>query len=118
MTAKVVQTAAEARRREHVWRRVRTVCASLDGAGEAPSFGHPAFRAGRKLRPLVVLDHYRGQSCPWVRVDPGRRNELLADPAFFPAPYDKHETALFRKIVGIKWGYFKSLTLFSYSSVK
>jgi hypothetical protein len=118
VTAKVAHTAAEARRRAQVWRRVRKICATLDGAVEASSFGHPAFRAGRRLRPFVVLDHYGGQSCLWFRVDPGRRGELLADPAFFPAPYDRRETALCRRVVGIKWGVVKSLILYSYSSVK
>lgn len=118
VAANVAHTAAEARRREQAWRRVRKICATLDGAVEAPSFGHLAFRAGRKHRPFVVLDHYGGQSCLWFRVDPGRRGDLLADPAFFPAPYDRHETALCRRIVGIKWGVVKSLILYSYLSVK
>lgn len=104
--------------RATVWAWVRSVCDKLDGAVEAPSFGNPAFRVGVKRRPFVVLDIYRGESCLWVRVDPGRRSDLLADPAYFPAPYDRTGVALCRRLPGLRRREFKSLILYSYVVVK
>jgi predicted DNA-binding protein (MmcQ/YjbR family) len=84
---------------------------------EGLSFGNPTFRAGRKKRAFLVLDRYRGQDCLWFRVDPGRRDELLADPRFFPAPYDPRQTALCRTLTHPNWRQIIALIKYSYSSV-
>lgn len=105
------------KRRAAVWTKVRAICATLEGVVERASHGNPAFRAGKRQSPFVVLDVYRGASCLWVKVDPGRRAALLADSRFFPSPYDPRQQALCCTLDGANVSQFKSLIYDSYSAV-
>lgn len=98
--------------RERIWARVREICRHFPEASAGLSFGNPCVRAGR--RPFVVLDCYKGEDCIFVYVARGLREDLLQDPAFFPAPYDPRERAICCKIPNIKWSQIKALILGSY----
>ncbi|MDX2143720.1 MAG: MmcQ/YjbR family DNA-binding protein [Rhodospirillaceae bacterium] len=112
VTAKSKTSAA----RERVLARLRKICAALPDVVEKPSFGNPAFRAG--TRPFVVLDRYKRTDCIFIYVDPGRREELLANDAFFKAPYDPREKALCRTLEKIDWREMQALIGESYRLVR
>ncbi|HKA89845.1 MAG TPA: MmcQ/YjbR family DNA-binding protein [Haliangiales bacterium] len=65
--------------------RLRSVCAKLPGAEETTSFGHPAFRVGKKT--FAVLDAYRGSACLCFKVAPSLQRMLVEDARYFAAPY-------------------------------
>lgn len=96
-------------------RRLRAICRALPEAFEGTSFGHIAFRVGK--RPFVVLDRYKGVDCIFLYVDPGRRGALLRDKRFFKAPYDPREKGLCRTLEGIDWTEMKALVRYSYRAV-
>ena len=101
--------------RQRVWMRLSKICESLPEAALGVSFGNPCFRAGK--RPFLVLDHYKGEDCLFFYVDHGLRAELLKDKCFFPAPYDRGERGLCRRLSGIDWPQLKGLVIQSYRQV-
>ena len=80
---------------------LRAICTALPDAQESPSFGNPAFKARGKA--FAVLDRYKGKSCLWLLIDPGRRDALLALPGWFKSPYDPREEALCCELGHIDW---------------
>lgn len=68
--------------------RLRETCLHLPETRETLKWGHPTFEAGKKM--FAVLDEYDGRPCLAFRACPERRQELLADPRFFDAPYAAH----------------------------
>jgi predicted DNA-binding protein (MmcQ/YjbR family) len=71
-------------------RVLRSLAKRLPEASEGTSFGHAAFRAGK--RPFAVLDHYRGVDCLCVQLDRRERARRLRDPRYFETPYDRTKT--------------------------
>jgi predicted DNA-binding protein (MmcQ/YjbR family) len=61
------------------------MCAGLAGAEETESFGHPAFRVGKKT--FAVLDEYRGVACLCFKVPIALQQTLVDDARYFAAPY-------------------------------
>jgi predicted DNA-binding protein (MmcQ/YjbR family) len=86
---------------------LRGVCASLPDATEGLTFGNPTFKIAGKT--FAVLDSYKGIDCLWIRIDPGRREELLAEPGWFMAPYDRREEALCWDLRSVDWTVAASL---------
>jgi len=80
---------------------LRPICMALPGCVETLTFGNPTFKA--KGKSFAVLDEYKGVSCLWLRVDPGRRQRLLDLPGWFPSPYDPREKALCCGLNDIDW---------------
>ena len=80
---------------------LRGICANLPGSTELLTFGNPTFKAAGKS--FAVLDSYKGVDCLWLRIDPGRRNETLAEPGWFKAPYDRREEALCWDLCKVDW---------------
>ena len=95
--------------------RLRAECAGWPGVTETTSWGNPTFKADGKS--FAVLDRYRDEYCIWLRCDPARRESLLADGAFAPAPYDRNKTAICRRLDGLDWDSFGPLLRDSYESV-
>ena len=95
--------------------RLRKICLRLPETAEGLSFNNVAFRAGK--RPFVVLDHYNGNDCIFVYVDPGRRDSLLKDKRFFKAPYDPREKGLCRTLEKLDWRQMEGLIIESYRQV-
>jgi hypothetical protein len=93
--------------------RLRTICLALPDVSETPTFGNPTFKAGKKA--FAVLDRYKGEYCIWFRcAEPMRRQLLSDDDAYFPAPYDKAQIALCRKLKGTNWTKLKPLIVAGY----
>ena len=80
---------------------LRPICMALPGSAETVTFGNPTFKASGKS--FAVLDEYKGHACLWLRVDPGRRDELLGLPGWFKSPYDPRETALCCDLKHVDW---------------
>jgi len=65
--------------------RLRAMCSKLPGAEEMTSYGHPAFRVGKKT--FAVLDDYKGTPCLCFKVALDLQRTLVDDPRYFAAPY-------------------------------
>ena len=64
--------------------KVRALCLALPEATEVEAWGHPTFRAAKKM-----FAGY-GQGTLGLNVGFDRQEELLEDPRFFPTPYAAH----------------------------
>lgn len=65
--------------------RLRKICLSFPGATETASWGHPNWRAGKKL--FASFDEYPGGQCIAFNAGFPLQDVLLQDPRFFYAPY-------------------------------
>lgn len=92
--------------------RLRSECAGWPGVTETLGWGNPTFKANGKS--FAVLDRYKGVSCIWVRCDPARREALLVQPGYFPAPYDRQKQAVCRRLEDLDWGDLRSVLRGSY----
>jgi predicted DNA-binding protein (MmcQ/YjbR family) len=81
--------------------RLRRISARLADCTETRSFGHPAFKVGGKA--FAVLDRYGGKPCLWLRIDPMERDARLAEPGWFPSPYDPRRAALCCRLESLDW---------------
>jgi predicted DNA-binding protein (MmcQ/YjbR family) len=91
---------------------LRGICANLPDAAEGLTFSNPTFKVAGKS--FAVLDSYKGIDCLWLRIDPGRRSEMLAEPGWFKAPYDRREEALCWNLRNVDWAIATSLIGDSY----
>jgi predicted DNA-binding protein (MmcQ/YjbR family) len=81
--------------------RLRRISARLPGSTATRSFGHPTFKVAGKS--FIVLDRYGGEPCLWLRVDPMERDARLAEPGWFPSPYDPRRVALCCRLESLDW---------------
>jgi len=66
-------------------KRVRSICLALPETKEVEAWGHPTFRAGKKM--FAGFGEYEGAiSLAW-KAGFERQDELLKDPRFYPTPY-------------------------------
>ena len=66
-------------------KQVRSICLALPEAGEVEAWGHPTFRAGKKM--FAAFGEGREGLTIGLKVGFDRQEELLADERFFPTPY-------------------------------
>jgi predicted DNA-binding protein (MmcQ/YjbR family) len=64
---------------------LREICAALPEFKEVEAWGHPTFRAGKKMFAAYGIEH--GDPTLGVKVGFNRQDELLEDSRFFPTPY-------------------------------
>ena len=107
---------AKPRERDEHWQgalaELRAICGELPAFSETLSFGNPSFKVGR--RTLAVLDAYRGATCIWLACGSDRRAELLLQPGYFAAPYDRTQVAVCRAAAGLDWPAFAPIVRESY----
>jgi predicted DNA-binding protein (MmcQ/YjbR family) len=65
--------------------RIRTLCLALPEACEVEAWGHPTFRAGKKMFAAFGTDD--GALSLGLKMSFERQDELLRDERFFPTPY-------------------------------
>ena len=70
---------------EKTLRKVRSLCLALPESKEVEAWGHPTFRAGKKL--FAAFGQEEGRLTIGLRVGHVRQRELLKDDRFFPTPY-------------------------------
>jgi predicted DNA-binding protein (MmcQ/YjbR family) len=78
-----------ARAYEKALRRLRAICLALPEAAEVEAWGHPTFRAGKKM--FAAFGEGEGGLSVGLKVGHDRQEELLADPRFYPTPYAAHQ---------------------------
>jgi predicted DNA-binding protein (MmcQ/YjbR family) len=66
--------------------RIRRICLSLPQAKEVEAWGHPTYRAPKKLFAAVGVEK-DGSVSLGLKVGFDRQEQLLEDSRFFPTPY-------------------------------
>jgi predicted DNA-binding protein (MmcQ/YjbR family) len=65
--------------------RIRSICLALPESKEVMAWGHPTFRAGKRM--FAAFGEREGEFSLGLKVGFERQDELLRDPRFFPTPY-------------------------------
>jgi predicted DNA-binding protein (MmcQ/YjbR family) len=74
---------------EQALKKVRSVCLDLPEATEVKAWGHPTFRAGKKMFAAFGQD---GEGLTiGLKMSFARQDELLEDDRFYPTPYAAHQ---------------------------
>jgi predicted DNA-binding protein (MmcQ/YjbR family) len=74
-----------AKLQDRALRKLRSICLALPETCEVEAWGHPTFRAGKKLFAAFGSDH--GKPTVGMRVGFERQDALLKDDRFYPTPY-------------------------------
>jgi predicted DNA-binding protein (MmcQ/YjbR family) len=69
--------------------RLRTLCLSYPETSEAPSWGHPNFKAGKKV--FVAFEAIKGRPSIAFRLEPNDVERLLMRKQFFETPYGRRQ---------------------------
>ena len=94
-------------------RKLRALCLSLPETTEVASWGHPNFRAGRKI--FVALETYKGIFSIAFRLTPSEQEILLSDPRFYLTPYVGHRGWVSLKVDGrLDWDLVRDLAVRAY----
>jgi predicted DNA-binding protein (MmcQ/YjbR family) len=70
-------------------RQVRALCLALPEASEVEAWGHPTFRAGKKM--FAAFGQDADGLTVGLKVGHDRQEELLQSGRFFPTPYAAHQ---------------------------
>jgi predicted DNA-binding protein (MmcQ/YjbR family) len=101
---------------ERVLKRLRKICLTLPETSETTSWGHPNFRAGKKM--FAALDEYQGQLCIAFKTTLEEQARLVKDERYFEAPYSGHLGWVCLKANGkIDWEELKPHLIASYRLV-
>jgi predicted DNA-binding protein (MmcQ/YjbR family) len=65
--------------------KLREICLALPEFKEVEAWGHPTFRAGKKMFAAYGIEH--DDPTLGMKVGFDRQDELLEDSRFFPTPY-------------------------------
>jgi predicted DNA-binding protein (MmcQ/YjbR family) len=96
--------------------RLRRICLALPDTGETVTFGHPTFRAGKKI--FAVFENYRGEDTICFKATHEDQTLLVLDPRFFVAPYiGAHGWTSMRVANGVDWAELTELLRESYRLV-
>lgn len=72
--------------------QIRSFCETLPEMNEVEAWGHPTFRAGKKMFAAAGHDDaVRGKPTLGLRMTFERQDQLLKDPRFYPTPYAAHQ---------------------------
>jgi predicted DNA-binding protein (MmcQ/YjbR family) len=74
---------------ERALEQLRSICLALPEASEVEAWGHPTFRAGKKM--FAAIGEGNGVLSVGLKVGFDRQDELLKDERFFPTPYAAHQ---------------------------
>ena len=69
-------------------KQIRSICGSLPEFAEVEAWGHPTFRAGKKM--FAAFGGTDDEMSIGLNVGFERQEELLNDDPFFPTPYAAH----------------------------
>jgi len=74
---------------ERALKQVRSLCLALPEASEVEAWGHPTFRAGKKM--FAAFGGEGNDMSLGLKVGFDRQEQLLQDDRFFPTPYAAHQ---------------------------
>src|SRR5947209_20131637 len=69
--------------------KIRSICLALPETKEVEAWGHPTFRAGKKM--FAACGQDAGDLALGLKVGHDRQEELLKDGRFYPTPYAAHQ---------------------------
>ena len=78
-----------AKKSDQLLEKVRVICLALPEAAEVEAWGHPTFRAGKKM--FAAYGDHGGASNLGMKMNFDRQEELLKDGRFYPTPYAAHQ---------------------------
>ena len=97
-------------------KRVRSICLELPEAREVEAWGHPTFRAGKKM--FAAFGHDDDVATIGLKVGFERQDELLNDYRFFPTPYAARQGWVSLRLAGkIDWEEVRALLREAYRQV-
>jgi predicted DNA-binding protein (MmcQ/YjbR family) len=73
-----------------LYERIRAICLALPEVKEVEAWGHPTFRAPKKMFAAFGAE-LTGEPTLGLKVGFERQDELLEDPRFIPTPYAAHQ---------------------------
>jgi predicted DNA-binding protein (MmcQ/YjbR family) len=101
---------------DKVLNRVRSICLDLPEAKEVEAWGHPTFRAGKKL--FAAFGEDDGDLTIGLKVGFERQDELLNDSRFFPTPYAARQGWVSLRLIGkVDWEEVRGLVREAYRQV-
>jgi len=96
--------------------RLRSICLALPGGREVEAWGHPTFRAGKKM--FAILGGEGVELSIALNVGHDRQEELLKDARFFPTPYAAYRGWVSRHIEDeMDWSEVEKLLIEAYRRV-
>jgi predicted DNA-binding protein (MmcQ/YjbR family) len=95
--------------------RLRTLCLSYPEASEAPSWGHPNFKAGKKV--FVAFEQIKGRPSIAFRLAAKDVERLLMRRPFFETPYGRGQWVSLWADDGLDWNAVTELVDRSYRVV-
>ena len=95
--------------------RFRELCLSFPETSEVGSWGHPNFKAGKKI--FAAYEIVQGRPSMALRLDPVDVDLLLNQAQFFPTPYGRGQWVSLRADGRINWREVKRLLDRSYRLV-
>ena len=95
--------------------RLREICLSFPETSEAPSWGHPNFRAGKKV--FAAYERIAGRPSIAFRLDPTDVDLLLRRKQFFTTPYGRGQWVSLRADGRLSWRLIEHLLDRSYRVV-
>src|SRR5262245_22897307 len=104
---------------EKALKQIRAVCLALPEGAEVQAWGHPTFRAGKKMFAAFGegVEGKTGMSLG-VKVGFDRQEELLQDARFYPTPYAAHQGWVSLTIDGTTdWAEVQGLLVEAYRQV-
>jgi predicted DNA-binding protein (MmcQ/YjbR family) len=102
---------------EKILRQVRAICLALPEVTEVEAWGHPTFRAGKKMFAGFGEANPEGLALG-MKLGFDRQEELLKDARFFPTPYAAHQGWVSLKLdAESNWDEVKELLREAYKQV-
>jgi predicted DNA-binding protein (MmcQ/YjbR family) len=106
----------KAKRYDQALKEVRAICLALPEAAEVEAWGHPTFRAGKKMF-AAFGEGEEGMSIG-LKMGFERQDELLKDERFFPTPYAARQGWVSLRIDGrTDWDEVRGLVREAYRQV-
>jgi predicted DNA-binding protein (MmcQ/YjbR family) len=106
----------KSREYDRALKQVRTICLALPETREVEAWGHPTFRAGKKM--FAAFGEGDGVLSLGLKVGFDRQEELLQDERFFPTPYAARQGWVSLRIDGTTdWGEVSGLAREAYRQV-
>lgn len=101
----------------NILERIRSLCLELPEAKEVEAWGHPTFRAPKKMFAALGDDPDEGPSLG-LKMSFERQEELLNDKRFYPTPYAARLGWVSLKLTGrLNWSEVKKLIREAYCQV-
>ena len=97
--------------------RIRSICLALPEVNEVEAWGHPTFRAPKKMFAAFGNDEAEGPTLG-LKMGFDRQEELLKDSRFYPTPYAAHQGWVSLKLSDkINWNEVEQLLCDAYRQV-